>query len=136
MTNNASEALAALCDQFQDKLPDRVTAIRSVFGLHDRKAWLPDEAETMHRLVHSLIGSAGTFGMPAVSKSARNLENALSAVPASDQPPDDGRWRAVARALDDLERVVSIRLTRNAPSIAAQPSPLLKPKASSKSFGT
>lgn len=33
--------------------------------------------EDLHRMLHSLAGSAGTFGMPALSQQARAIEHRL-----------------------------------------------------------
>ncbi len=128
MTNAASEALAALRDQFQGQLEERVAAIRKVFDLLGPAAWQANEAEGLHRLLHSLTGSAGTFGMNSVSDVSRQLENALAAVIKTGQPPGAASWQALAHDLDRLERVAHIRLRSNAPSLAPQPPPHARPE--------
>lgn len=120
MTHNIAATLAALRDQFQGRLLDRVAAIREAFGRLDPAAWQPDEAELLHRLVHGLTGTAGTFGLVAVSAVAGKLESVLSAVLASHRAPDGAGWQSVACALDDLEQSVGVCLSSNAPTLSPQ----------------
>lgn len=105
MENDFTDALASLREQFVGQLDSRVAAIREAFGRLDPAAWQRDEAEVLHRIVHSLTGSAGTFGMQSVSDMARELEAALAVVLDTGAAPDAESWQAVGRALDHLERI-------------------------------
>ena len=96
---------------------NRIGAILSQFQQIDASAWRPEEAETLHRLVHGLTGSAGTFGMQPLSDAARDMEIRLSDLLRSRIPPTDTEWQAVCLALDSLSRLASIGLQTNAPSL-------------------
>jgi HPt (histidine-containing phosphotransfer) domain-containing protein len=55
-------------------LPARMSLIESLW--HRAAAGAPPDDELL-RAVHSLAGSAGTFGMPALGAAAHDLETAL-----------------------------------------------------------
>ena len=80
MTAPISEALAKLRQKFTAKLSERLEAIRVHFQSLAPHDWHPNKAEELHRLVHGLTGSAGTFGMQSVSDAARGLETRLAAL--------------------------------------------------------
>ncbi len=136
MTTQASEALAALRQQFKDQLPARLQALRALYGGMDPQAWSAAGAEALHRQVHGLTGSAGTFGMQSLSVLARELEQQIAAlmrgVPAQAAlaADDRARWQAVGETLGRLERLAQARLDSNAPSLAApaeRPQPVTDP---------
>ena len=65
MNESAEQKLAALRDRFAQSLPQRLDAIEE--ALHDHPAQL-------ERLLHSLAGTAGTYGFMEISKLARAAE--------------------------------------------------------------
>ena len=88
--NEAESQLDALRESFRGRLAERVREIEA--------AWEAARAEPptdggreplrrLHRLAHSLYGTAGTFGHPAVGDAARALE--LRAQALLDAEPDD-----------------------------------------------
>lgn len=123
MQSEFSDALQELQTEFIDRLPERIGAIRSQFQQIDASAWRPEKAETLHRLVHGLTGSAGTFGMQSLSDAARDMEIRLSDLLRSGTPPTDKEWQAVGLALDSLSRLASIGLQTDAPSLPPPPTP-------------
>jgi chemotaxis protein histidine kinase CheA len=65
---------------FLDKLPARLEDIRVAL---DQFVAAPDNAEHLeliHRLLHTMAGSAGTFGFDEVGEIARGFDNKLKAV--------------------------------------------------------
>lgn len=123
MQSQFSDALQALRDEFIDRLPERIDAIRSQFQKIDASAWRSEEAEILHRLVHGLSGSAGTFGMQSLSDAARDMEIRLSDLLRSGNTTIDTEWQAVGIALDKLSRLAGLGLQTNAPSLPPPPTP-------------
>jgi diguanylate cyclase (GGDEF)-like protein len=71
------EALRALADLFLSKLPAKFNEIQLAL---DNFVKHPDQREPLallHRLLHTIAGSAGTFGFPLVGSEARRLEAQL-----------------------------------------------------------
>jgi len=83
--------LAEAASEFRRTLPDRLAEIE-VLWLANIKGTLPGEKfEALQRLVHTIAGSARTFGLPAVSEAARVLEVAISSSDGSaGSMPADG----------------------------------------------
>lgn len=125
MSARTAAKLAEFRAQYLKQLDQRLAAIRAAFAGLDPAAWQVEQARTLHRLVHGLTGSAGTFGLAAVSDAARRLENALANTLDSGQAPDAATWQAIAEALDRLERRVAFSLTSDAQEL---PSPELLPR--------
>jgi PAS domain S-box-containing protein len=98
--------ILALRRKFAENLPVRLQAIRDQFARIDPANWQSDEAESLYRLVHSLIGAAGTFGMNAVSIAAREIEPILTKEITYGQPPSIEVWQKLTHALDQLGLVV------------------------------
>jgi HPt (histidine-containing phosphotransfer) domain-containing protein len=100
------EALARLLAEagaeYRRTLPGRLAEIE-VLWLAKAKGTLPAEKfEELQRLVHTIAGSARTFGLPAVSEAARALELAISSSdgPAENMPADGvERARKLVEAL-------------------------------------
>ena len=73
----AKADLALLRDSFRDRLAPRVgeieTAWKALAGAVDR-AETTEPLRHLHRLAHSLAGTAGTFGFPTVGSASRALE--------------------------------------------------------------
>lgn len=122
MPSSINETMAVLIQQFADRLPDRLEAIRKQFERIDPTAWHVDEARHLQRLVHGLTGAAGTFGMPSVSDAARRLQTCLDAY--INQAPTASAWQEVAGELDNLVATVQARLGSGTLSLK-QPSGLL-----------
>lgn len=66
-----------LNEKFRSKLPERCDDIRDCWT--EAKQKLDDETiqKNLYRAVHSLAGSAGTFGFAEVGTSARQLLNTI-----------------------------------------------------------
>ena len=101
--------LQKLQREFAGLLPARLDDIRTRFGRLSHGAWDTAEAEALHRLVHSLTGSAGTFGMRNLSDGARWVEAALAAVLRLDAAPDRAAWAAIG---DGIDRMAELALER------------------------
>ncbi|MDP1592914.1 MAG: diguanylate cyclase [Gallionella sp.] len=71
------EALKQLSDAYTAQLPQKLINLELIWDKFPQDQW--DEAcfQTLYRMVHSLSGSARTFGFPALGDAARTLENHL-----------------------------------------------------------
>lgn len=116
--------LQQLSAEFARQPPDRLVEIGAGLERLGRGTWDPAEAETVHRQVHSLTGSAGTFGMPELSVAARHLEGLLSRTIQRGTPAGTEEWQAV---LEGLERLADPAAQRLQPEPEPEPEPDLEP---------
>jgi PAS domain S-box-containing protein len=117
--------LLALRHQFAAKLGDRLKAIRDLYRDLVPAAWVASEVETLHRMVHSLTGSAGTLGMPKLSDAARRLESELSVWLRKSHGPDAVAWSAIGAQIACLQPDDHADL---AEAIVDQPPPVEAPR--------
>jgi len=68
--------LEKLKGEYKAQLPQKISAIASEWQSLIVK-WQPENIVKLHRNVHSLIGTSGTFGFGDISKTARKLEELL-----------------------------------------------------------
>jgi DNA-binding response OmpR family regulator len=105
---SVSDGLAQLSKIFVAQLPRRVADISSQLKILLGDVWDIAHLEHVHRQVHGLTGSAGTFGLPRVSDAARPLELELKHLLGKSAPPDDPS--NVQAALQHLVSVVENEL--------------------------
>ncbi|MDR5900361.1 PAS domain-containing protein [Halomonas vilamensis] len=120
------EALEALRQQFRDQLPERLeTLSRHLLVLSSETDPLKRQAEleTLHTLSHRLTGTAGTFGMPALSQSARALEKLVTRELADETPPMPSRQSALQDAAENVLAVARQTLANNAPTLSGPAAP-------------
>lgn len=71
--NNFEEHLKKLKNEYAQQLPQKITALIADWQSLQQQ-WTTEKAINLHRNIHSLIGSSGTFGFIELSKKARELE--------------------------------------------------------------
>lgn len=81
------ERLDALRVTFASHLPERLTDLAARWERIETAAWNANAFIEFHRAAHSLVGSSGTYGFAAVSRSARNLETYLKGLLPGIIPP-------------------------------------------------
>ncbi len=102
---DASTQLAELRASFRPRLTERVEEIAAEWETVRPAATAPpgnpapDLLRRLHRLAHSLAGTAGTFGFPAVGDAARILERRLERVGSSLPPVDASDIEILVAAL-------------------------------------
>ena len=104
--------LAELRRQFLGQLPARLQAIRTQYQRLTPTTLQSDEAEMLHRLLHGLTGSAGTFGLSSVSDVARQMEARLAALLGA--APAEAEWQAIGADLERLDQLAGIQLESGA----------------------
>jgi len=72
------KSLDDLKDAFVSQLDDKVAAIESAWQDIKNDDWNPDNASALRILVHSMAGTAGTFGFNKLSDYSRQLDIFLS----------------------------------------------------------
>ena len=77
--------LKALQAGFRQNLPARLAAIDTALqDCRDQPQWR-EHVETLHRLLHTIAGSAGTFGYDGLGARAREFEQEVNAWLAADR---------------------------------------------------
>ena len=89
--------------EFRGSLPAKLRRLRSLWERIDCEAPDADALEILKREIHTMAGSAGSFGLPQVSKVAAAAEEALDGLKAGARP---GAKRATkfGALLDKLEK--------------------------------
>jgi HPt (histidine-containing phosphotransfer) domain-containing protein len=77
--------------EFRGSLPAKLRRLRSLWERIDCEEPDPDALEILKREIHTMAGSAGSFGLPQVSKLAAAAEDALEGLKAGSCP---GKKRA------------------------------------------
>lgn len=84
--------LAALKKKYVAKLPEKIAAIDAGFTAFLSQPWTEEASFTAYRQIHSLAGSAGTYGFAGITEVARAVEaifkkslEARETVPAADR---------------------------------------------------
>ena len=91
--------LRALNDKFAASIPDTLARMRNARRAFDPEA--PDQAaiNALHETLHTIAGSAATFGFRSFGLKARALEQRLRVLMAFDAVPA-GDWKRWLEALD------------------------------------
>lgn len=92
------EKLGQLRRGFIVSLPVQIKDIQKHWEQVRNTAGDDESLRTLYRMVHSLVGSSGTFGMNAISSAARNLEQHLKRIMDAEGPVGAAE-EAIARAL-------------------------------------
>ena len=90
------QELQALKDSYADQLPQKLAEIDALWATLVDDGWDEETFKTLHRMVHSMAGSAQVFGFTAMGKSARELEMLLKAVPNSGEPLSAAQYEELA----------------------------------------
>jgi HPt (histidine-containing phosphotransfer) domain-containing protein len=78
---------ASLHEYFAGRLPERLREIEAAWQEARSAGRAGEPLRTLHRLAHSLAGAGATFGFPAVTAAARQLEKALQPAAQGTAPP-------------------------------------------------
>lgn len=80
MKKDITDALANIRSEFIEQLLEGVTKYRELLQQTDAECWNNTSYQSLKKMIHSLIVSAGTFGLPRVAEAARSLELMLSSI--------------------------------------------------------
>ncbi len=101
--------LEKLKKDYADQLPGKLSNIEADWRLLCDE-WLPERILVLHRNVHSLIGTSGTFGFTTLSTSARELEMLLKPlvdIKDSGFTPDQQLCEDVNHQIQKLFRILN-----------------------------
>ena len=73
------QQLKAFCREFRKALPEKIAHIEGLCAECDQTPASADRLRELKRALHSLAGSARTFGVDGVGEAARAAEQALNA---------------------------------------------------------
>jgi len=104
--------LNILSDAYAAQLPEKIEQIEQAWSQLNRSEW--DEAgfQTLHRMVHSLIGSGKMFGFALLSDVARNLEEYLKELAQAKTVKSEEQNKRVQVLLRELHQVAIHRDAR------------------------
>jgi HPt (histidine-containing phosphotransfer) domain-containing protein len=92
--------LNALNDKFAASVPDTLARLRGHRQAFDPEQPDPDVIKELRQMLHTIAGSAATFGFRVFGQEARNLEQRLRVLTAFDTIAADD-WRRWLEALDE-----------------------------------
>lgn len=101
--------LEKLKAEYKSQLPSKLEAITSAWQALCNQ-WQTETIVILHRNVHSLIGTSGTFGFIDISKSARALETKLKPLleeKDTSYKPDEDSTRSIRNAINSLSSLIS-----------------------------
>jgi len=88
--------LQALKDSYADQVPHKLAEIEELWATLIDDGRDEEAFKTLHRMAHSMAGSAQIFGFTAMGKSARELEILLKAISSSGEPLSEARYAELA----------------------------------------
>jgi chemotaxis protein histidine kinase CheA len=95
------EAMKRFQQEFAAQLPARLLEAEQLLGACREEPSDDPRLLALHRCVHKLAGTAGTFGMPEVSREARAIEDVLDTLLAQ-AGRDAAAFDAAAGLIDVL----------------------------------
>lgn len=111
-----SDAFKELQREFLEKLPDRFSKMKAEYALLVTAKWRPDIANEIHNQLHSLAGTAGTFGMQSLGAAARALEARVQ--PFNKAAPDKATLLFIGAELERLESLAFNATQPDGPALA------------------
>lgn len=100
------EALRQLSDAYAAQLPEKFRNMTLTLDALPQYQWDEEGFQTLYRMVHSLSGSAKTFGFPALGDAARTLEYHLNRLGEAKQALSSTQRDQVYEQLAALNQLV------------------------------
>lgn len=98
--------LQAYRQAFALQLPEKLQGIEDSWHSLVEEQWSAKTLSNMHRMVHSLAGSSGTFGLPQVGEVAYTLETILVVISKGGNIATEQQRQEVRQRLDALSAVI------------------------------
>lgn len=99
------DLVAQFAQEYQDSLQDQLRSIEGLVQSFCRQGHLDKEdMQTLHREVHSIKGTAPTFGQAFLGTIAHRFEDYLRDLIANKEPPPAGIWAYVDALMRQAER--------------------------------
>lgn len=91
------DRLQALRDKYAASVPERMAAIRDGLALCQDQCRSPASLEQLHHALHSVAGSAGSFGLHVLGNEARRIEQLVRGM-----MDEGGNWAEIEAAVQAL----------------------------------
>jgi CheY-like chemotaxis protein len=104
-TAGYAEPIEALHRNFVAGLPQRLSAIETALEALRSPGPDAEKLATLRRLVHSLAGAAGTFGLDRVGERAKQIESLIDERAGAGQFPDKGRLDRISALVCELHAI-------------------------------
>lgn len=113
--------LETLRMNYVTRLPDKLEQIRTVRRSLQNSGNFTDALNLLHRYMHNLAGSAGTYDCPDVSGAARRCERVIDSCRDASQPPGRAQLARLDEGLDKLDVVITETLIHDRQRRCMQP---------------
>lgn len=97
--------LKNLSDGYAAKLPEKFAQIEQQWQQLPKDRWDEEGFQELHRMVHSLTGSGKTYGFPALSDAARNLETVFKQMAEVKVAPNEEQRKRIHELLSELRQI-------------------------------
>jgi len=111
MDDKIQQKLHELFLAYGKNLPDKIHSIETLWHAQMQHVNLI-QFQTLHRDVHSLCGSAGTYGYPELGKAARKLEIILKSLLGNETIPADTQ-ETITSCLAELKTILAREAPKN-----------------------
>ena len=108
-------SLQDLQRKYVSGLPERVSKLRSLYRRVRLTDSRPEDLQVVYRQVHSLTGSAGTYGLQSFAEASLRVESKLKAVLDEEIVSDHEVWEEIDTELIEIERLAQSCFVGNAP---------------------
>ena len=98
------EQLDLLRASYAARLGDRLSHIEGIWADLLQNAWNADAFKELHRAIHSLAGSGGTFGFPSLGDAARTVEVFIKSILQDARIPSAPQRAQITLLLAELKR--------------------------------
>ena len=99
---NIEDKLAALREDYTQKLPGKISNIDELWNKLRYFNWNDEAFHILHNFVHALSGSGKTFGFSSLSDRAHDLEIYLQDILNSKQAPDEKQQEKITQLINAL----------------------------------
>ncbi|MEO5365411.1 MAG: diguanylate cyclase [Magnetococcus sp. WYHC-3] len=118
--HHIEEKLRALGRDFVGTLPGKVREVCLIWEEIGRGGWDAEHAERLYRQMHTLSGSAESFGLEELGRVSRHLTRLIKPVLGREQSPEDDWMQAVGRELREFNRICDEVCSRGRPPVCGE----------------
>lgn len=104
------ERLQLAQQNYAGQLPQKIKSIEKTWNYLVKEQWDAEPLRLLHRLLHSIAGSGGTFGLPKVGIAARQVESLLKPLIIDGRPPSEEVKQAIDASLNQFVEVAGTEL--------------------------
>jgi len=104
--DDVNTVMAQLRAQFIGQLPERLAVLHELVVQLELPDLSAESLHNLHRLAHSLNGSAGTFGLRQLSDAARRVELLLDGFQKAEQTERQSRHDELTEAIKHLQHMM------------------------------